>query len=115
MWRLFRFVLSFLVLCELFGGVWGPSLGFHETQANTLPTELYPYHRLPILLFKIYLYNFMCMEVSPASVCAPHACSELRGQKRALEPLDLKLQMVMSHRVDARTQTWVFWESSQCS
>jgi hypothetical protein len=36
-----------------------------------------------------------------------------RGQKKALEPLEL--DMVMSGLVDAETQTHVLWKSSQCS
>jgi hypothetical protein len=46
------------------------------------------------LLFWIYLFYasiFACMYV-----CAPHACSTCRDQKRASEPLKLELWMVVS-------------------
>ena len=37
------------------------------------------------------------------------------GQKRVLEPVELRLQMVVSHHVDAGNQSQVLCKSSQCS
>ena len=36
-----------------------------------------------------------------------------RGQKRALEPLELELQMVVSCYVGARNQTWVLCKNNK--
>jgi hypothetical protein len=32
-----------------------------------------------------------------------------------MEPLELELQSVVSHHVDASNQTWVLWKNSQDS
>jgi hypothetical protein len=40
--------------------------------------------------------RFICLHV-----CAACVCSTYRGQKRALDPLELELQMVVSHHVCA--------------
>lgn len=56
MWRLFGLILFFILFYGFVCNVWwrwGLNLGFHETQANTLPTELYPFHCFPLLLFKL--------------------------------------------------------------
>ena len=47
-----------------------------------------------------------------AYVCLHSAC---RNQKRSLDPLELELQMVVGHHVDAGNQNWVLCKSSQCS
>lgn len=41
--------------------------------------------------------------------------SILRGQKRALDTLELELQMAVSHYVGAGNQTLVLWKHSQWS
>lgn len=50
-------------------------------------------------------------------VCMYFACMHgvHGGQKGASEPLELELQMVASHHVDAGNWTWVGWESNKCS
>jgi hypothetical protein len=46
----------------------------------------------------------------------PHAHAyTYRDQKRALDPLELKIQLVMSNHVDAGSQIQVLWKSSQYS
>lgn len=56
----------------------------------------------------------MCMVVlSPMDVCAPHAFSVYGGQKKKLDPLDLELQMVLSHHMGAGNQILVVWKRSQ--
>lgn len=53
---------------------------------------------------KIYLY--LCAWVFCLHVCwALHACSACENQKRAVDPLELELQTVVSLYVGARTQT----------
>lgn len=42
----------------------------------------------------------MCLGVFPIHVCAWHACSANEGQK-VMDPLKLKLQMVVSYHVGA--------------
>lgn len=34
-------------------------------------------------------------------VFAPHVCSVLKGQKRVSDPLELELELVVSHQMDA--------------
>lgn len=66
------------------------------------------------LLHEVYL--FKCM-----SVCLhEHMCTAFmpgtgRGQKRALHPLVLELQVIVSLHVGARNQTWVLQMSNRCS
>jgi hypothetical protein len=48
-------------------------------------------------------------------VCATFTHDAHRGQKRALDPLDLDLQMVVSQHVGAAHTPWVLWKGSQCS
>lgn len=43
----------------------------------------------------------MCMGDLPVFVCASHACSAHRGQKRLLDLLEVELQMVVSPHVGA--------------
>lgn len=38
-----------------------------------------------------------------------------RGQKRALEPRGLELQISVSPEVDGGKWTWILWKYSQCS
>lgn len=54
-----------------------------------------------VVLFKINLFYFMCMNVLPACVSANHMCvwCPQKKKKRALDPLGLELQMVLSHHV----------------
>lgn len=43
----------------------------------------------------------MCLGVfACVYVCAPHTCIANEGRKRASDPLELELQMVVSHLVD---------------
>lgn len=46
------------------------------------------------------------------NVYASCACSALRHQKRAMDPLELVLEMVVSH-VGARDRTQLLWKSGQ--
>lgn len=48
-------------------------------------------------------------------VCSLCACRAWGSQKRALGPLDLPLEMVVSYQVGDGSQTKVLWNSSQCS
>ena len=64
----------------------------------------------------IYVYGcFAC-----TYICAPHVCLEPRKARRGIQQrtqglLQLELQMVVSHHVDARNRTRIFYKSSQCS
>jgi hypothetical protein len=62
-------------------------------------------------LFVLKCVSFACM-----CVCVPHVCPVSRGgQKRALDPQELELQMVVSHHVGVGEQTWVLCKSNKCS
>lgn len=56
-----------------------------------------------IVFQKYFTYFYLiCMNILPAmSVCAPHAWSALRGQRRVSEPLEQELQVVVSSHVCA--------------
>lgn len=41
----------------------------------------------------------------------PDACG---GHKRVLDLLELKVWMVVSHRVRTENQTWILWKSHWC-
>lgn len=70
--------------------------------------------RLLFSFLKIYLY--LCAWVFCLHVCwALHACSSWESQKRAVDPLKLELQTVVSLCVGARNQTQVPWKNSGCS
>ena len=48
------------------------------------------------------IFYFMCMAVlSALYVCEPCMSGACEDQKRALDPLELELQIVVSHHVDA--------------
>lgn len=49
------------------------------------------------------------------NICASQECSALRSQKKASDPLELSLQMVMSYHVGSGSCTQVLWKSSQLS
>ena len=55
----------------------------------------------------ICVYMYVCIHECFACmhVCAPSACLMSRDQKRALDPLELQLQALVSCHVDARNQT----------
>jgi hypothetical protein len=42
-------------------------------------------------------------------------CGFHRSQKKASNPLELKLQTVIIYHAGAENQTLAFWKSSQCS
>ena len=54
---------------------------------------------------------FACMDVY-ASQIMPGIQG---GQKRVLDPRELKLQRVVSYHVGGGNRTWVLWKSSQCA
>lgn len=52
------------------------------------------------LLFFLDFCIFRCLDILPASIVgAPRAYGAVRGQKKALDPLELKLQMIVSHHI----------------
>lgn len=53
-----------------------------------------------------------CFFVYMCTTCIPCA---YRGQKRALESLNLELQTAMSCHAGTRNPTWILCENSQCS
>ena len=53
---------------------------------------------------------FLCIHL--CTMCMPGAC---RGQKRVLDHLELELQRVVNHHVDAGNQTQFLCKSNKCS
>lgn len=56
------------------------------------------------LVFKVFFFLsilFYVVDVLSACKCVHHVCSVTSGQKRALDPLELVLQVVSSHHVDS--------------
>lgn len=49
-----------------------------------------------LFLTKIYFY-FLCMVFACIYACAPHVCSVHRGQKKALDSLELESLLIVSH------------------
>ena len=49
------------------------------------------------------------MDVGVLPACMPvfGVCSALEGQKRALDPLKLELQVIVSHHMGAGNQAWL--------
>lgn len=58
---------------------------------------------------------FMCMGVLSASMSLPSACSTLRGQKAASDPLELELLTAVSCPVVTGNGTRVLCEYNLCS
>lgn len=50
---------------------------------------------------------------SPECMTVPFARRAYRGQERALNTLELELQVVVSHCVSTGTRTVILWKSSQ--
>lgn len=62
---------------------------------------------LPILMYYVMVKlsalcvfeKVVCMGAVSACVCAPHACSAHRGQRRESDSLNLELQMVVTNHI----------------
>ena len=50
-----------------------------------------------------YFMFYVCECLACMHVYVPHVCSAHRGQKRALDPLELELQEVVSYHVGTET------------
>ena len=59
-----------------------------------------------------YAYIFLFLHVCLCTVYMPGAC---RGQKRASDPLELELQIVVSSQGEAGNWPWVLCKSNKCS
>jgi hypothetical protein len=56
--------------------------------------------------------GYECLYVCIHTTCMSGACG---GQKQKPGPLEMELQMIVSHHVGARNQTWVLSKSNKCS
>ena len=56
----------------------------------------------------------MCIVVSLVHmfVCLPHVYSVLGGKKGMSNALELYLQIIVMHHVNAGNQAWIIWKSS---
>lgn len=57
----------------------------------------------------------MCMNVLSACVFTMFVHGVPRGQKRALDTLEMELQTVVTHRMDSEKPIQVLFKSNQCS
>ena len=66
--------------------------------------------------FKVYLFLFCVNECFACMyVCVPHKClAAPGGQKKALVPLELELEMIVNCCVGAGNQIWVFCKNCKC-
>lgn len=64
------------------------------------------------LLFLLYLNVLACMYVCMSTGCVCHGCG---GQKKVLDPLKLKLSMIVSYHVGAGYQTMILCKKSKSS
>lgn len=78
-----------------------------------LPTCTFPLLPLQFSIFASLLDLFI-LDVW-VSIYAPYAYSGCRGWKGAFDPLELELQKVGGHSVDAVSQSQVLWKNSHCS
>lgn len=62
---------------------------------------------------KPFCFNFMCVS-SASSLCTTLMLGAQGVQQRALDPLELVLQIVVSHHMGTETQTPVVRKSSEC-
>lgn len=56
--------------------------------------------------------RMLCLCVCLHTACVSRICG---AQKRAADPLELELQVVVSCHEDAKNQTQVLWKNIQCS
>lgn len=85
-----------------------------QTKISVPPSTLQGLHGVYkiFLTFKInfplfYMYrHLVCMNA------CPHVCSTCRGQRMAPDPLELELEMIISHKLGAGNQTVVLWKST---
>ena len=66
-------------------------------------------------IFKKYLRFciYFTESVFGLCTCLCTACLQRRSETRVTDPLEPELQMVASHHVSSRNQTWVLWKNSQ--
>ena len=68
--------------------------------------ELTAIHLRVFFFLMYYLHDWMlCLHACLCATCMPGAHG---GQEK--DPLELELQMLVSHHVGARNQTWVLWK-----
>lgn len=65
--------------------------------------------------YVILIFIFMCVDVFPACKSMYHICIFHRDQKRASDLLELELETVLSHHVDAGNQTQDPPQKHHCS
>lgn len=74
---------------------------------------------LLLLFFKIifirYIHFILCVSPTYVCVCTPCACTlgAHRSQKRLLDPLELRLWMIVNHHVGAKNQ--FLCKNNRCS
>lgn len=79
------------------GAEWGVSGG--RVAVRKLDS---PRRRLKIyIMFNLCMWVLFCLYVCLCTACIPDVHRGQKGQKRAPDPLELELQVVVSHHMDA--------------
>lgn len=84
---------------------------FHSWTKVPLPSRF-----IHFTIKTIYLFNFINMNVClHISECTMYIEDGFRDQKRVVDPLELKIQMILSFCVDIGNWTQIFCKSSMSS
>lgn len=115
LYSLFLFVVwdvsSHLFLLPCFClAIWILTLWNFNPLINTSVSSVWFFFKKHIFFKKICVYEclFACLYVHQI-----HAGAH-RGQKRARDPLELELKMVVNYHVRYQNQVWVLYKSSKC-
>ena len=82
---------------------------YHFVTCNKFPPKVFLFkYYLHLKMFLFCAYGSFCLH----DVCVPCAYSALRGQKRAMDPLELEFQVVLNCHVVAGNRTQVLWKGS---
>lgn len=71
------------------------------------------YSHSPLALQSAKHFTFLLLMLRMSILRVPHTCSARGVQKRALDPVELELQMTVNCLVGAGDGAWVGYESSQ--
>lgn len=77
-----------------------------------LSLEIFKFLKIVKILF---IFILCVISILPELIYVHNKYNAHRYQKRVFGPLELELQLVVSHHVGAGNQTMARWESSQCS
>lgn len=113
-WLLHSF---FILLHWWWDSLWKQRNREHKGERDMLWTSIKrdrPWHLhkscIQITSFKMILWYYVYL---PVCLCTTYVPG-MHGDQKSISPLEMELQMVVSHGVCAENQTPVLWNSSQC-